>query len=29
MRLISKQPAMIREISFGKYAGIPLEEIKK
>ncbi len=29
MRLISKQPAMIREISFGKYAGVALEEIKK
>lgn len=29
MRLISKQPAMIREMSFGKYAGVTLEEIKK
>jgi exodeoxyribonuclease X len=29
MRLISKQPLMIREMSFGKYAGVTLEEIKK
>lgn len=29
MRLISKQPMMIREMTFGKYAGMTFEEIKK
>lgn len=29
MRLISKQPMMIREMTFGKYSGMTLGEIKK
>lgn len=29
MKIISKQPMMIREMTFGKYAGMTLKEIKK